>query len=219
MDSRTNRILEILKEKFPNPKSELEYDSVFQLLVAVVLSAQCTDKRVNSVTPQLFKVAPTPQAMSALPIPRLEELIHSCGFYRNKAKNLHECAQMLVEKYGGEVPEDFDELTKLPGVGNKTASVVWAVGFHRPAFAVDTHIFRVAHRLSLSEGKTPDKVSADLKGIFPSELWGDCHHYLLLHGRYTCKAVTPLCNECEFKDFCKFEPKKNKRKSTKEKEK
>lgn len=202
MNDRIQKILDILSEEFPEPKSELQYASVFQLLVAVILSAQCTDKRVNSVTPMLFEKAPDAFSMAALPVEDIENIIHSCGFYKNKAVNIRKCSEILVSEYGGEVPGELDKLVRLPGVGNKTASVILAVGFNLPAFAVDTHIFRVSHRLALSEGKNPDKVSEDLKKLFPEDLWGDCHHYLLLHGRYICKAISPQCKNCPLGDLC-----------------
>lgn len=194
----------MLSKQFPNPKSELNYNNVFELLVAVILSAQCTDKRVNEITKTLFSVADTPEKMRDLSIDRLEELIHSAGFYKNKAKFLHNMSTDLVDRFGGKVPNDIISLRSLDGVGQKTANVVYAVGFNGQALAVDTHVFRVARRLGLADAKTPEKVEEQLKNDIDENMWTDSHHYLLLHGRYVCKARNPECEKCVIKDFCDY---------------
>jgi len=204
MREKTAAILNLLSKQFPNPKSELNYNNVFQLLVAVILSAQCTDKRVNEITKTLFNVADTPEKMRDIPLDGLEELIHSAGFYKNKAKFLHNMSADLVDRFGGKVPNDIVSLRSLDGVGQKTANVVYAVGFNGQALAVDTHVFRVARRLGLADAKTPEKVEEQLKNDIDENMWTDSHHYLLLHGRYVCKARSPECEKCVIKDFCEY---------------
>jgi len=204
MKEKTAAILKLLSEQFPNPKSELNYNNVFELLTAVILSAQCTDKRVNEITKTLFQVADTPEKMRELSIDRLEELIHSAGFYKNKAKFLHNMSADLVDRFDGKVPNDIDSLRSLDGVGQKTANVVYAVGFNGQALAVDTHVFRVARRLGLADAKTPEKVEEQLKNEIDENMWTDSHHYLLLHGRYVCKARNPECEKCVIKDYCDY---------------
>lgn len=194
--------LEILEEVYRGAIPELKFDSVFELLVAVILSAQCTDKRVNQVTQILFPIANTPEKILQLGQARLEEIIRPCGYFRAKAKHIVASAQILIDEYGGEVPSEFDELIKLPGVGRKTANVVTSVAFKTPAIAVDTHVFRLANRLKLAEGKTPLEVEVGLQKIIPREKWADAHHWLIWHGREICKARNPKCNDCPLLKVC-----------------
>ena len=194
--------LEILEETYRGAKPELHFSNPFELLIAVILSAQCTDKRVNITTARLFKKAATPAAIVALGISGLEEEIKDCGLFRNKAKNIMATCRTLVEEFGGEVPEDYDTLLKLPGVGRKTANVVTSVAFGRPAIAVDTHVFRIANRLKLAVGETPLAVEKGLMKAIPREKWSAAHHWLIYHGRRVCKANRPLCGECPLADVC-----------------
>ena len=170
------------------------------MLVAVILSAQCTDKRVNQVTKNLFPI--TPENIIRLGQARLEEIIHPCGFFRSKAEHILQAAQIIIDKYGGNVPSTFDELITLPGVGRKTANVVLSVAFDTPALAVDTHVFRVANRLKLAEGKTPLEVELGLQKIIPREKWSAAHHWLIYHGRNICTARKPKCNICPLNKLC-----------------
>ena len=194
--------LEILEETYRGAKPELHFSNPFELLIAVILSAQCTDKRVNITTARLFKKAATPAAIVALGISGLEEEIKDCGLFRNKAKNIMATCRTLVEEFGGEVPSDYDTLLKLPGVGRKTANVVTSVAFGRPAIAVDTHVFRIANRLKLAVGVTPLAVEKGLMKAIPREKWSAAHHWLIYHGRRVCKANRPLCGECPLADVC-----------------
>ena len=194
--------LEILEETYRGAKPELHFSNPFELLIAVILSAQCTDKRVNITTARLFKKAATPAAIVALGLSGLEEEIKDCGLFRNKAKNIMATCRMLVEEFGGEVPSDYDTLLKLPGVGRKTANVVTSVAFGRPAIAVDTHVFRIANRLKLAVGETPLAVEKGLMKAIPREKWSAAHHWLIYHGRRVCKANRPLCGECPLADVC-----------------
>lgn len=194
--------LRILRELYPNAKPALTFKTPFELLIAVILSAQCTDVRVNVVTGRLFQYANTPEAIAALGQVKLETAIHDCGFFRMKAKHILETCHILLQEYGGEVPADFEALQKLPGVGRKTANVVMSVAFHAPAIAVDTHVFRVANRLHLAVGKTPLEVEKKLQKAIPREDWSDAHHWLILHGRQLCKARKPLCGECPLAPVC-----------------
>jgi endonuclease-3 len=188
----------------PIPKTELEFINPFTLLVAVVLSAQATDVGVNKATPALFALADTPAKMLALSEERLVELIRTIGLYRTKAKNLMALSRLLVEQYGGEVPRDRAALEALPGVGRKTANVVLNVAFGEPTIAVDTHIFRVANRTGLAPGKTPLEVEKALETITPAEYKRYAHHWLILHGRYVCKARKPDCPDCVVADLCRY---------------
>jgi len=185
------------------PKSELNYNNEFELLVAVMLSAQCTDKRVNMVTEKLFEHYNTPEDFANLNIEELEEYIKSCNYYHNKAKNIIKASKEIVEKFGGIVPTTHDELVSLSGVGNKTANVVQAVAFGQQALPVDTHILRVSNRLGLVDTKSPDKCELELKKIFHSYDLGKLHHLLLLFGRYCCMARNPKCDGCTLFDVCK----------------
>lgn len=195
-------LLDKLDACYPDAHCELDYGSNWQLLVAVILSAQCTDKRVNQVTPKLFERASTPRDFVDIPLEELEKLIYSCGFYHNKAKNIKLAARDVVEKFGGTVPGTIDQLTTLAGVGRKTANVVFAVGFKGQAMPVDTHVFRLAHRLGLSDGKTPEAVEKDLRAVIPEKYYTRAHHLLIFHGRYTCKSRRPECDKCAVKEYC-----------------
>ncbi|MBQ7307841.1 MAG: endonuclease III [Clostridia bacterium] len=197
-------ILDYLKQKFPEAKCELNYSNIFELLIAVILSAQCTDKRVNQVTQILFKKYPTMYELQNANLVDVEEIIKPCGMYHQKAKNLILCSQRLVKFFSGQVPNTIEELTTLNGVGHKTASVVLCEGFKIPAMPVDTHIFRVSKRLGLSNGKTVEKVEEDLKKIYPESDWIDLHFRIVLFGRYFCKAIKPECINCGLKDICNF---------------
>jgi len=196
-----------LRAANPEPKSELEYRTPFELLVAVVLSAQATDKSVNLATPKLFDAARTPQAMLALGEERLAAAIRTIGLYRTKARNLIALSKLLVERHGGEVPATREALQALPGVGRKTASVVLNVAFGEPTIAVDTHIFRVANRTGLAPGRNPEEVEAKLLKAVPPEFRRHAHHWLILHGRYVCVARTPKCPRCALRDLCGFREK------------
>lgn len=194
--------LAILEETYRGAKPELVFSNAFELLIAVILSAQCTDKRVNVTTARLFQKAATPEAILSLGLPQLEEEIRDCGLFRNKAKNILAACRMLCEQYGGEVPADFEALQSLPGVGRKTANVVMSVAFHQPAIAVDTHVFRIANRLKLATGTTPLEVEHGLQKAIPREKWSAAHHWLIWHGRKICKARKPLCAECPLAPVC-----------------
>ena len=193
-----------LRRQNPNPRSELEYRTPFELLVAVVLSAQATDKSVNLATAKLFRVANTPKAMVKLGEARLIPYIQTIGLFRTKAKNVVALSQQLIADHGGDVPSDHDALTKLPGVGRKTANVVLNVAFGQPTIAVDTHIFRVANRTGLAPGKDPEEVERKLVKFTPDEFRHNAHHWLILHGRYVCQARLPHCWECIIADLCEF---------------
>ncbi len=194
--------LAILERTYPGAKTALEYGTPFELLVAVILSAQCTDARVNLTTPVLFKAYPTAQTLARARQEDVERIIKSCGFFRVKARNIISCAQDLTDKHGGRVPGDRESLESLAGVGRKTASVVLSVAFEEAAIAVDTHVFRVAHRLGLTLGKTPRDVERDLEALVPSQKQRHAHHWLILHGRAICKAPTPLCAQCPVAPLC-----------------
>jgi endonuclease-3 len=196
-----------LRAANPEPKSELEYRTPFELLVAVVLSAQATDKSVNLATTKLFPVARTPQAMLDLGAAKLAAAIRTIGLYRTKAKNLIALSRMLVERHGGEVPATREALEALPGVGRKTANVVLNVAFGEPTIAVDTHVFRVANRTGLAPGNNPEEVEAKLLKATPPEFLRHAHHWLILHGRYVCVARTPKCAQCAIRDLCGFREK------------
>jgi endonuclease-3 len=191
----------------PHPRGELEHVNPFTLLVAVVLSAQATDAGVNKATRSLFKVADTPERMIALGEERLRDFIKSIGLYRNKARNVLLLSERLVARHGGAVPQTREELEALPGVGRKTANVVLNVAFGAPTMAVDTHVFRVANRIGLSKGRTPLAVEQDLLAVVPAEYRVYAHHWLILHGRYVCKARRPDCFACLVRDICRFEDK------------
>lgn len=203
-NKRAQKILDELKEMHPDAGCELNYGTPFELLVAVILSAQCTDKRVNEVTKDLFKKYNNPEQYATMTPAELEPLIHSCGFFHNKAVNIIGAAKGIVDRFGGEVPKTMAELTSLPGVGRKTASVVMTVAFDEPAMPVDTHVFRVSGRLGLSHGKNPEQVEKDLKDLYPPSDWNIVHHTLIFHGRYICKALRPNCSECTLTEYCPY---------------
>ncbi len=191
----------------PEPKGELVATNPFTLLVAVVLSAQATDAGVNKATPALFALADTPQKMVALGVERITELIKTIGLFRNKAKNVFALSQQLIERFGGEVPANRTDLETLPGVGRKTANVVLNIAFRQPTIAVDTHLFRVSNRTGLAPGKDPLEVELKLLKVVPEKYLLHAHHWLILHGRYVCKARKPECYRCIIAQWCRFEPK------------
>lgn len=201
---RYEAVLSHYRQRMPHVSTELEFGSVFQLLVATVLSAQCTDKRVNMITPDLFRRYPDAHAMAQATDQDVLAFIHSVSYPNSKARHLVALAKMLVEEYSGEVPREMSELTRLPGVGRKTANVVQAVGFGQSAIAVDTHVFRVSHRLGLvpPTATTPYKVEMELRRHIPEADRADAHHWLLLHGRYICQSRKPRCHECPFDEIC-----------------
>lgn len=206
---KVKKILEILNKKFGKPECALKYNTPFELLVAVILSAQCTDVRVNIVTEEMFKKVNTPEQFAALPLEEIEEMIRSTGFYRNKAKNIKLCSQQLISKYGGEVPQDMDELIKLAGVGRKTANVVrgdvWGLA---DGITVDTHVKRLSNLIGLTKNEDPIKIEQDLMKIVPKDSWIDFSHYLILQGRDKCIARRPKCQECEINQYCNYGKKK-----------
>ncbi len=201
---RYEGIISIFKEIMPEPKTELHYDTPFHLLLAVILSAQCTDKRINMVTPALFERFPDPESLAAANEDEVFDYIKSVTFPNNKARHLIRAARVLTEEFGGEMPTDIDNLMKLPGVGRKTANVMLAVVWNKAAMAVDTHVFRVSNRLGLTNNsKTPLETEKTLVKYIPEELLSTAHHWLILHGRYVCKARRPDCLDCRLRDYCK----------------
>ncbi len=204
---QVREFFERLRRQNPEPKTELEYTNTFTLLVAVVLSAQATDAGVNKATRKLFAIADTPEKMVALGEEGIREHIRTIGLYRNKAKNVYALSKKLIEDFGGEVPRDREALESLPGVGRKTANVVLNVAFGEPTMAVDTHIFRVANRTGLAPGKTPLEVERKLLKVVPKEFARHAHHWLILHGRYVCKARKPDCPHCIVNDLCAYKAK------------
>jgi endonuclease-3 len=204
---RVRRIFEALRAANPEPKSELLFSSPFELLIAVMLSAQATDKSVNLATRALFAAAPTPEAMLALGVPGLTRYIRTIGLYNSKARNVIETCRILVEQYRGEVPRERAALEALPGVGRKTANVVLNSAFGEPTLAVDTHVFRVANRTGLAHGATPREVEDGLLRIVPREFLPHAHHWLILLGRYICKARVPECPRCPIARWCEYQPK------------
>ena len=193
-----------LQRLYPDAKPALKYTTPYELLVAVVLSAQCTDERVNKVTEVLFKEYSTPEKMITLSQAELERYIFSCGFYRMKAEHILSASKDILEKFGGEIPGTIEELMSLAGVGKKTANVVYSVAFGGDAIAVDTHVFRVSNRLGLAKGKTPLEVESGLQKAIPKELWSKAHHWLIYHGRQICHSQRPDCQNCTLKDICDF---------------
>ena len=199
---KVRKIFIKLQEENPNPLPELNFTSAYTLLVAVVLSAQATDKSVNLATRELFQTADTPEKMVMLGQEKLIPYIKSIGLYKNKSKHVIELSKALIEKFNSTVPENLEQLVTLPGVGRKTANVVLNVWFKKPTMPVDTHVFRAANRLGLSSGKTPLEVEKDLLKIVPEEFALNAHHWILLHGRYVCTARNPACNECPLASLC-----------------
>jgi endonuclease-3 len=202
-------IYERLRDLDPNPSTELHYESPFELLVSVILSAQATDVSVNRATSRLYRAANTPKALLALGVEGLKPYIRTIGLYNNKAKNIIATCRILVEEHGGEVPRSREELERLPGVGRKTANVILNTAFGEPTIAVDTHIFRVANRTGIARGKTPLEVEKRLVRLTPGEFRKDAHHWLILHGRYVCKARRPLCGECPIVEWCEYRHKES----------
>lgn len=202
INKQSAAIFEWFYNNMKEPKSELSFENPFQLIIAVILSAQCTDKRVNIVTPLLFKKYPTPELLSKASFSEVYEFIKSISFPNNKAKHLIAMSKMLVEDYGSAIPSSIEELEKLPGVGRKTANVVASIIYDVPVIAVDTHVFRVSHRMGFSNGTTPLAVENDLNNIIPLEDRAKAHHWLILHGRYVCVARKPKCDECGVNRWC-----------------
>jgi endonuclease-3 len=197
-----------LQRLYPDAKPALHYTTTYELLVAVVLSAQCTDERVNKVTEVLFKEHSTPETMLMLTQKQLEEYIFSCGFYRMKAQHILSASKDILEKFNGEVPNTIEDLMSLAGVGKKTANVVYSVAFGGAAIAVDTHVFRVSNRLGLAKGNTPEKVEEDLCKAIPKNDWSKAHHWLIYHGRRVCHSQRPACEECTLSHLCDYYKKK-----------
>lgn len=201
---RYKHIIDWFIHNMPDAETELHYTNPYELLVAVILSAQCTDKRVNMITPELFKAFPTPQKMAEAPVYEIFEYIKTVSYPNNKSKHLAGMAKMLVDEFHGEVPSDQNELQKLPGVGRKTANVVASVVFHKPAMAVDTHVFRVSNRIGLTtNSRTPLETEKELMKYIPENLVATAHHWLILHGRYICMARSPKCEICGITTWCK----------------
>lgn len=203
-NTKVKGVLDELGRLYPDAVPALKFNSAYELLVAVILSAQCTDERVNKVTAALFEKHNTPEKMITLTQEELEKFIFSCGFYRNKAAHILSASRDILDKFGGEVPSTLEEMRTLAGVGQKTANVVYSVWFGGDAIAVDTHVFRVSNRLGISEGKTPAKVEEGLCAALPKEIWSKAHHYLIYHGRRVCHSQKPECTSCTLKEFCKF---------------
>ena len=198
-------VIQYFQKEMPIAETELAYQNPFELIVAVILSAQCTDKRVNQITPELIKRFPNPETMAAAEPAEVFDYIKSCSYPNNKAKHLVGMAQKLIELFDGKIPEDIDDLQKLPGVGRKTANVIASVVFNKPAMAVDTHVFRVAARIGLSTGaKNPLQTELQLVKYIPEDLIAKAHHWLILHGRYVCLARKPKCEKCGLTGACKF---------------
>ena len=201
---RAVEIFELLKKQYPDAKCSLDFNTPFEMMVAVMLSAQCTDERVNKVTAEFFPKYNTPQAFANMPLEDIENLIHSCGFYKNKAKNLKLASQKILTEFNGEVPQTMEELMSIPGVGRKSANVIMLEAFNNPqGIAVDTHAKRISNRIGFSSAKEPQKIEQDLLKLFPKEYYYDANHILIWHGRNTCKSQKPNCENCCIKHLCK----------------
>ena len=204
-------LINVLKKTYPNATCSLDFTTPFELVVAVMLSAQCTDERVNKTTPQLFSECKTIENFANIDIKKLETLIHPCGFYKNKAKNIKLCAKQVLEKYNGKVPNTMEELTSLAGVGRKSANVILLEVFGiAEGIAIDTHAKRISNLIGLSKEKTPEKIEQDLLKIFPKDILKDVNHLFVWHGRNTCVARNPKCNNCTVKNFCNYYKKSKK---------
>jgi endonuclease-3 len=203
-EAKISNIIDILKGRYPDVKTPLVHRNAFELLIATILSAQCTDRQVNAVTPSLFAAFPTPEALAAAPQAAVEKKVHGTGFYRNKAKNIRKCAEILAREHGGEVPESLDALTKLPGVGRKTANVVRSTIWGTPAVVVDTHVGRVSRRLGLTDRKDPVKVEFELMDCVPRAEWNDLGLRFIFFGREICDARRPRCPECPLRELCDY---------------
>lgn len=197
-------IIDILRDKYPAPETALQYSTPFELLVATILSAQTTDVQVNKLTARLFQKYNSPADFAELEPDELAQKLNSVGLYRNKSKFLIKSSQMILDEFSGQVPPNFSDLLQLPGVGRKTASVVLASAFSKPAFPVDTHVFRVANRIGLADSDSVDEVEAQLKDLVPRNLWIDMHHWLIFHGREICKARKPHCEVCPLSSYCQY---------------
>ena len=207
--NRISKIRKILKKTYPDVKTQLRYRNTFELLVATILSAQCTDKQVNSVTKDLFNRLKTPDDFAEAPLKMIEDLVRPTGYFRNKAKNIKNCARMIVTKYNGKVPDKLEEMVKLPGVGRKTANVVLGAAFATPGIVVDTHVGRISQRLNLTANKDPVKIEFDLMEIIPRKEWSDFSLQLIFFGRAICKARKPVCPGCPLNDLCDYPEKVN----------
>lgn len=205
--NKRDAILKILEDTYSGMKTALNYNSPFELLIAVILSAQCTDERVNKITARLFPRFDTPEKMGSLSQEEMEEQIRDCGLYHAKAKNILATCHMLVQEFDSKIPDNITTLMKLPGVGKKTANVVASIIYNVPAIAVDTHVFRVSHRLGLAKGADPLATEKELQKIIPMEKWSDAHHWFIWHGRKICKARKPLCTECAVLAECPYKEK------------
>lgn len=205
--SKREAVLALLEETYKDTKTALNYNSPFELLIAVILSAQCTDERVNKITARIFPEYNTPEKMGALTQEEMEHLIRDCGLFHAKAKNILATCKMLVEDFASQVPDNITDLMKLPGVGKKTANVIVSIIFNVPAIAVDTHVFRVSHRLGLAKGADPLATEKELQKVIPMEKWSDAHHWFIWHGRKICKARKPLCAECVVVNECPYKEK------------
>lgn len=199
---KTNTILQILAATYPDASTRLHYDNLYQLMVAVVLSAQCTDEQVNKVTPALFKHYPDINSLANADLNELEKLINGVGLFRAKAKNLKAAAIIIQERFNGQIPDQFEDLLTLPGIGRKTANVIISVGFGKPGLAVDTHVQRVANRTGMARAKTPHQTEVQLKQNIDPQDWNQTHHLLIFHGRQICKARNPLCDVCPIEKYC-----------------
>lgn len=199
------KIINILKDTYPDAKCSLDFTIPFEMLIAVILSAQCTDERVNKTTPAIFSKYSTPEDFDKMPLETLEELIHPCGFYKNKARNIKLTAEKIINEFNSEVPDNMEDLLSLPGVGRKTANVVMLEAFNKPqGIAVDTHAKRISNRIGFSSEESPEKIEQDLLKLFPYEYWKDVNHILIYHGRAICTARSPKCDSCPIKAYCKF---------------
>lgn len=201
---RIRKIRKILKENYPDVKTQLYHNSPFELLMATILSAQCTDRQVNKITPLLFQAFPTPEAFATAPVGKIEKRVHSTGFYRNKAKNLKQCCKALIQNHQGKVPSSLEELVQLPGVGRKTANVVRGAAFGIPSMVVDTHVARISNRLGLTTEKNPEKIERDLMKIIPKKEWNKFSLYLIYFGREVCAARKPVCPKCRMINLCPY---------------
>lgn len=198
-------IIKILKQYYPDATCSLDFKNPFEMLISVMLSAQCTDERVNKTTPELFKKYPTPEEMAKADIKDIEKIIHPCGFYKNKSKNIKACSQKLIEKFNGVVPENMEELQSLPGVGRKSANVIMLEAFHNPqGIAVDTHAKRISNKIGFSNNQEPEKIEQDLLKQIPKEYYYDVNHLLVWHGRNICNARNPKCTECPVNKYCNY---------------
>jgi len=201
---RIGLVLKKLARQYPGAKTGLRYDNPYQLFVATVLSAQTTDKQVNKITADLFKAVPSIYDLSRIKPSELEHFVRRCGLYRHKSRNLVEAARLIVDQYGGCIPDERDELIKLPGVGRKTANIIISSAYGKPAIAVDTHVFRVSKRLGLADGSNVEAVEKQLEQVIPVDEWSDTHHRLIAHGRMLCQSRNPQCGSCFLEDLCVY---------------